>query len=127
MRVKNASMTARGALEMKQAIGATVVVVIAKVESGSEDHSTRCTNSGAGTSDRTSLDGRVREVDDPKIDEPPEIRQSYEFKPKDLDYSEKKQLGSRSIREEEQLKEVAGVGDYTDFGPARRDRYSAET
>jgi hypothetical protein len=97
-----------------------VVVDIAEVESGREDHSTRC--AGDGTSH-----GRVREVNDLRGYEPQEGRRCLSIQPKEVDDSEEKQLGSRSKREEERLKEVAGVGDYTDFGPARRDRYSAET
>ena len=81
-RKKNTGMEAREAVKMKLAIGATMVVGIAGVETGREEQSMRCTDRGAGAGGRTSLDDRVREVDDLKGDEPSGERQSYEVKPK---------------------------------------------
>jgi hypothetical protein len=125
--MKNAGMNTRGAVKMKPTLGVAVVVDIAEVESGPGDHFTRCTDGGAGASDRTSLDGRVREVDDLKGDEPPRARQSYEFKPKEVDDSEEEQLEARRLRKVEQQEEVAGVGNFADFDRQGEGRCRAET
>ena len=87
----------------------------------------RCTDSGAGAGDRTSLDGRVREVDDLKGDEPTGGRQSYEVKPKEVDDFELKQPGAERLLEAKRITEVAGVGGSVDFEPAGRSTAPAET
>ena len=118
-RKKNTGTEAREAVKMKQAIGATMVVGVAEVKSGREDRSTRCTGSGAGASDSTILDCRVKEVDDLKGDEPPVERQSYEFKPKEVDGFEEEQPGAGGLMQVKLTKEFAGVGDSAEFAPAR--------
>ena len=124
---KDTGMEAREAVKMKLAGGAMVVVDIAEVESGREDHSTRCTGSGAGASDVTILDGRVKEVDDLKSDEPPVARQSYEFKSKEVDGFEEEQPGAGGLLQVKLTMEVAGVGDSADFAPARTGTVPAKT
>jgi hypothetical protein len=100
-------MKARGAVKMKQAIGVTVVVDMAEVESGREDHSNRCTDGGAGAGERTSLDGCLKEVDDLGGEELMEAERTSDVRPKEVDAFEEKQPGARLMRQAERIKEVA--------------------